>query len=65
MEDKQKLMVIITGAVSAYLQMEQSLPAAAPKTHQVKPRSTMSRWKILGRRKLSMADRMIRNRFLR
>ncbi len=57
-------MVIITGAVSAYLQMEQSLPAAAPKAHRGKPRSTMSRWKILGRRKLSMADRMIRNRFL-
>ena len=64
MEEQQRLMAIIAGAVSAYLQMEQSLPAAA-KTPRAKPRSTMSRWKILGRRKLSIADRMIRNRLLR
>ena len=64
MEEQQKLMAIIAGAVGAYLQMEESLPAAA-KTPRTKPRSTMSRWKILGRRKLSIADRMIRNRILR
>ena len=65
MEDKQKLTAVIMGAISAYIQMEPPPPMATPeKIPRAKPRSTINRWKILGRRKLALADRKIRHRFL-
>ncbi len=65
MEDKRKLIPVITSAINAYLQTEQPVVWAAPATEaappDIKPEPILkaSQWKTLGRWKLTTVDRKL------